>query len=300
MRASRRPVRWITLALAPILLTLGGLAPLGTSLGPEGLEAQSRATVQAARAVGTERELRVDIRYGAGSFALTPAAAGRLYQLRAHFDEEGQQVSHRYRDGHLEITTEMEGSIRLRGGFRRVSEQGELHLQIGNQVPARLFVELGAVQGELELGGIPLRQLEFTTGASDTQLRVSQPNPVEMDQAWFQVGAASFRGRGLGNLHAEQIKVDAGVGDVRLEFDGLRRNRTRLDISMGLGNLEIAVPPDVGIRLVRNGFLVSVDAPGLVRNGKVWESPQWTEAPRSVEIHLDAALGSVSVERLRP
>ncbi len=296
-RGPRRLV-WMGLALTPVLLA--GLAPVGTPLGPAKLVAQTPATVQAARDVGTERELRVDVRYGVGSFSLTPAAPGRLYQFRANFDEESRQISHRYRDGHLEITTEVEGSSRLRDGFRRSTDQGELNLRLGDRVPTRLFLELGAVQGELELGGIPLRQLEFTTGASDTNLRVSRPNPEAMDFAHFQVGAASFRGRGLGHLNAGEIKVDAGVGDVRLELDGLRRNRTRLDISMGLGNLEIAVPPEAGVRLVRNGFLVSVDAPGLVRSGNVWESPQWAEASRSVEIHLDAALGNVSVERLRP
>ncbi|TVR66540.1 MAG: hypothetical protein EA422_01770 [Gemmatimonadales bacterium] len=294
------PRRSGRLGLVLALLLLTGLAWLGTPLGAGDLEAQNRATLQATRDVGSERELRVDLQYAAGSFSLTPAAPGRLYQLRAHFDEESQRVTHRYRDGHLEIETEMEGSTRLRGGLRGVSEQSELHLRLGDRVPTRLFLELGAVQGELELGGIPLRHLEFTTGASDTQLQISRPNPVEMDRAVFTVGAASFQARGLGHLHAREIKVDAGVGDVRLELDGLRRDRTRLDLSLGLGNLEIAVPEEVGIRLVRNGFLVSMDAPGLVRSGNVWESPRWEEAQRSVEIHLDAALGSVSVERLRP
>ncbi len=281
------------LTLAFLILVSGLFLP-----GAEELGAQTPATFQAARDVGTERELTVEVQYGAGTFTLTPAAAGRLYQLRAHFDEEQQEISHRYRDGHLEIRSHVEGSTRLRGGLRRTAEHGELNFRLGNRVPVRLDLELGAVQAELELGGIPLRELSFTTGASDTRLDVSRANPVEMERARFQIGAAAFKARGLGRLNAEEIKVDAGVGDVRLELDGLLRDRTHLEVSMGLGNLEIAVPPQVGVRLTRSGFLVSMDAPDLVRNGNVWQSRNWDESRQQIEIQLGAALGSVSVETL--
>lgn len=277
------------------LVLAAGLCPAITA----DLHAQTPATLQAARDVGAERELTVEVRYGAGAFSLTPAAPGRLYQLRARFDEERQAISHRYRDGHLEIRSEAEGSSRgVRGGLRRSADHGELNLRLGDRVPVRLDLELGAVQGELELGGIPLQALNFTTGASDTRLNVSRPNPMEMEQARFQVGAAAFHARGLGHLNAREIKVDAGVGDVRIELDGILRDRTRLAVSMGLGNLEIAVPPEVGVRVTRSGFLVSMDAPGLVRRGNVWESPGWDESSRRIEIQLDAALGSISVETL--
>lgn len=291
MRVDTGVLSGLTLTL--LILLAGALLPAAVEL-----RAQTPATLQAARDVGMERELTVEVQYGAGTFSLTPAAVGRLYQLRAHFDEEQQVISHRYRDGHLEIRSRLEGSTRLRGGLRRTADHSELNLRLGDRVPVRLDLELGAVQGEMELGGIPLRDLNFTTGASDTRLDVSRPNPVAMQRARFQVGAAAFQARGLGHLNAEEIKVDAGVGDVRLELDGLLRDQTRLEISMGLGNLEIAVPPQVGVRVTRSGFLVSMDAPDLVRNGNVWQSREWDESRQRIEIRLDAALGSVSVETL--
>lgn len=163
-----------------------------------------------------------------------------------------------------------------------------------------LVMEFGAVKAELDLGGLRLRTLQLTTGASDAQLRVSDPNPIELDRAVFQVGAASFRARELGRLNARELQVDAGVGDVRLDLTGLHRPDTRVKVSMGVGSVDIEVPRGVGIELTRSTFLTSVTAPDLTRRGDTWVSPEWDRADRKVRIQVDAAFGSITVRRVAP
>ncbi len=268
-------------------------------LGLPGLqaEAQTWSDFQASRQAQAESALSVEVVYGAGHFSLHPARSDRLYQVRMRYDEESFQPIHSYQNGVLRVGTE--GSSPGRRGFRRGGDfsESEMELRLGGTVPTDLKLELGAVRSEIDLGGIRLRSVNLATGASDTRVRVSRPNPMQMDSAVIQVGAAAFEGEGLGRLRARQFKVDAGVGDVRLDFAGLERSLTRLNVSMGLGSVHITIPAGVGIRLTRSTFLTSVTAPDLTQDGEAYLSRDWDEAERQIEIQVDAAFGSVTILR---
>jgi hypothetical protein len=259
---------------------------------PSQAEAQTWSTFQVQRQVQAEQELRVDVEFGAGRFNLAPATGGELYRVRLRYDEDQFEPLHRYQNGALRIG--MEGTGRR---IPRGESESELEVRLTRDVPTDLRMSFGAVRAELDLGGLRLRNLELSTGASDAQLRVSSPNPIALGRVTLKVGAAALRARELGHLNARELRVEAGVGDVRLDFEGLQRTETRLRASMGLGSLEIRVPEGVGIRLVRSTFLTSVSAPELTRRGDAYVSPEWDRAERRIEIEVDAAFGSITIRR---
>lgn len=274
---------------------LPGALLLGAALAlPGAAEAQSWSTFQVSRQHQAEEELRVRVEYGAGTFSLMPVSeAGHLYQVQLRYDEDVFEPVHTYSDGTLHIG--VDGNDRRWGRGR---SGGELELALARGVPTDLRMEFGAVRADMDLGGLSLRELDLATGASEANLRVSSTNPLVMERARLQVGAASLQARELGRLNARRIEVEAGVGDVRLAFDDLRQSQTDLKVSMGVGSLEIRVPHGVGIHVVRSTFLTSVDAPGLTRRDDAWISPEWDEAERRIRIEIDAAFGSVSILRL--
>jgi hypothetical protein len=263
---------------------------------PSPVAAQTWSTTQYERQIRGETELRVEVEYGMGTVTLLPAEAGILYRARIRYDEEGFVPRHDFRSGILRVG--VEGSSR-RTSFRRGEQEGELTLRLSRDLPLQLKMEFGAVRSELDLGGLQLQELELATGASDTRIRVSEPNPGELEQATFKVGAAAFVATDLGRLNAREINVEAGVGDVRLELGGLTRSRTRVQAKMGLGSLEIRVPDTAGVRMTRSTFLSSVNAPGLERTGNAYVSPNWDRAEIQVEIHVESAFGSVSILPIR-
>jgi hypothetical protein len=175
-----------------------------------------------------------------------------------------------------------------------------MELTLTNRIPLDLTLDLGAVRADLDLGGLRLTSLAIHTGASDGDLRVSSPNSEEMESVELQVGAASFRARDLGNLNAAEISLEGGVGDFRLDLNGLRRAETRVDVKMGLGSLEIRIPREAGVRLERDSFLTSLNAPGLDRQDGAYLSSNWDQAAIRVDISVNAALGSISIVRFDP
>jgi hypothetical protein len=233
----------------------------------------------------------VSVEYGAGEFSVRPMDTGLLYRMSLEYDEDRYEPVAEYDEHRLEVGVES-----IRGGMgRRNRDGGRLDLELARGVPMDLDLEFGAVQADVDLGGLALTGLELSTGASQSTIDVSEPSTASMEVARFEVGAAEFDARRLGNLSAARIEVDAGVGSITLWLDGEWRQDARVAIDMGLGSLELRVPEGLGLELRKDSFLTSLDSEGLVKRGDVYQSLDWNEAARKVTVDLDAAFGSVKV-----
>lgn len=260
-------------------------------MAPEDGDAQSWRTVNTSRQLAGEENIDVQVRYGAGRFNVRPAEEGNaLYRMRLRYDEDTLQPLTEYRDGRLQLGVENGG-----GTIMGRTGSGEMDLSLTRSVPMDLKMEFGAVRADLDLGGMALRTLELTTGASEAALDIPQPNRVRMTKASMEIGAASFDARNLGNLNADRIDISAGVGEVKLNFDGAWNGDTEVEVGMGLGSLELAFPRGLGVRIERSTFLTSFDSQGLVRRGDAYFSENWNEAEHRVTIAIEAAFGSIKV-----
>ncbi|HUF77198.1 MAG TPA: hypothetical protein VMM35_13010 [Longimicrobiales bacterium] len=259
------------------------------------LAAQSMRTVTMSRQLTGDDEVRVSVEYGAGRFSVRSLDDGLLYRMNLTYDEDAFEPVAEYTDNRLDLGIES-----IRGArFRDRGEGSELVLELARGIPMRLDLEFGAVRADIDLGGLELTALELSTGASQSTIDVSEPNRGRIETARFEVGAAEFDARHLGNLNAERIQVDAGVGALTLWLDGEWQRDARVSIDMGLGALELRVPEGLGLQLRKDSFLTSLDSEGLVKRGDNYESLDWEDADRRITVDLDAAFGSVKVVWVR-
>ena len=254
------------------------------------LEAQSWRTVTTSRRLDGEDALDVSVRYGAGRFTVHPARTGILYRSQLRYDEDVFAFHSEFSGRSLQLG--LEGIRRA-----RIAKQsgGELDLELTGAVPIDLDLEFGAVRADIDLGGLSLTRLSVRTGASETLLDVSLPNPSAMDRAEFKVGAADFTARHLGNLNARHIDVSAGVGDLTIDLSGDWRQDADVDVKVGLGSLELRLPQGVGVKLQRKTMLTSVDTDGLVERGDAFYSTDWDRAERRLTVRIEAAFGKVAI-----
>ena len=248
------------------------------------------------RQLSGESGMQVRVRYGAGRLSIRPAEAGALYRMHLRYDEETFEPVARYDENRLELGIE---SIRNHIDWPRNRDSGEMDLSLARNVPMDLDLEFGAVRAVLDLGGLQMTGLEISTGASESRIEISEPNPIRMDVASFEAGAADFHVRDLGNLNADKITVDAGVGNIVLSFTGAWQGDADVSVDMGLGALELRFPEGLGVRLVKNTFLTSLDSEGLVKRGDSYYAVDWDEAERQVTVTVDAAFGSIDVVWVR-
>jgi hypothetical protein len=265
-------------------------------LAPSLLAGQSWRTVTMSRQLQDNDAVRVFIDYGAGRLKVRSTDEGLLYRMNLRYDEDAFEPIEDFSGNRLRLGVESVG----RGmKFGKRKQSGEMELELARGVPMDLDLEFGAVRADVDLGGLALTDLDLSTGASESTVDMSEPNSSEMDTARFEVGAARFTARHLGNLAARRIEVDAGIGEVTLWLNGRWPRDAELSIDMGLGALELRVPEGLGIRIRKDSFLTSFDSEGLVKRGDAYYSLDWDDASRKISIDLDAAFGSVKVVWLR-
>ena len=174
---------------------------------------------------------------------------------------------------------------------------GELHLDLSPTVPVDLSLELGAVEADLDLSGLRVDQLRVESGASEAEVRFDKPNADRMRSLDLRVGAAGLRALRLGNANAGEVRVQAGIGDVDLDFGGAWLQDVALSVQVALGDVELHVPRDVGVRLEVQRLLASVDAGDLVKRGDAYYSDNWDRATRRLRITSKTTFGSLRFDR---
>ncbi len=277
--------------MIPIARALPALVLLVPSL----LHASQMRTATWSRQITDEEMLRVRVEFGAGELTLRPGEPSLLYRATYDFDERSVRPELSYDRGRLEVGMEGTGNRRFRLGD---GSHNALNLALSTGVPIDLGIDFGAGEADLDLSGIAIRRLEVNTGASESRIRVDEPNPEPMSAAIINVGAADFSLRGLGNLNASRVELHAGMGSVTLDLDGAWQADARLEVDMGLGALKIRVPEGLGARIRLDNVLTTIQADGFEREGREYLSPNWERAARKVEMEISAALGSVEIERI--
>lgn len=258
---------------------------------PGFLPAQDWRTLARGREYAGEDALQVDLEYGAGRLVIAPAGKGVLYRASLRYDADLFHPAMDYGSNRLHIGL---GDGEIKG--RKNMKGGQLDLRLGPETPLDVALKFGAAEAKLELGGLRVRNLNVSTGASATVLSFSKPNLVPCERVEFEVGAAKFEVLGLGNLNARELEVSGGVGEVMLDFSGSWRSDLNAKVHMGLGALTLRVPNGLGVRVQKDGMLAGFDSQGLIKRGNVYYSEGYERAKRKLTVELNAAFGSIKVE----
>jgi hypothetical protein len=244
-----------------------------------------------------ETRLNARVEYGAGSLRLEPGQPGELYRMNLSYDE----------DRFVPVSDFDPSSSTVVLGLRAAGEGG-VRVVSGNQLrqlatvaispraDLALDLSLGAVDADVELGGLRISDLDLKTGASRATVRFSRPNGMRCRHAGFSAGAAEVSILGLGNSRCDEIDFEGGMGTMLLDFSGVWSSSAHVEVKMAVGEITLRLPKRVGVRLAMDKFLTSFEAAGLLRRGDSFVSPNYDSAERRLSIDLTTAMGGVNVE----
>lgn len=271
------------------LTAIGALAALGSPV-----DAQSWRTITSARQLWGTEPVTVHVEYGAGHLEIASADRATLYRMEMRYDE-----------GHFSpITSFDEGSRTLRLGVKgkegrrgiKMKEGSKSTISLTREVPMNLELNFGAGEADIDLGGMRLRRLELSTGASETKVRFDSPNPIRADRVEIHSGAADLKVYGLGNARAGEIDFQGGVGATLLDFTGAWQGSSTATVKMGIGSVTLRFPRDLGVRIEKSSFLTSFEADGMVKRDGAFFSRNWDTAKNRLTLDVEAALGSIEVD----
>lgn len=270
---------------------LGGVA-LGALLTGGALEAQERTLTSSRQLQGSE-PMRVEVEAGAGELHVEPLdEQDLLYQMELRYDERRATPLTEFDSASRTLRLGLRGR---QGHSGRGREASNTEVELTREVPIDLALRFGAGEASFDLGGLRVRRLSVETGASETMLRVDEPNRERATLVEMKAGASEFEAAGLGNLRAERYLFEGGVGMATLDFGGVWDADATAEIRMGMGALVLRFPRSVGVRIDRSAFLSRFEGDGFSRRDGQEVSDNWDSARHHLTIDLDAALGSVEV-----
>jgi Cell wall-active antibiotics response 4TMS YvqF len=270
---------------------------LALCLGAGSASAQDLRAFTTFRQLHGETRLRAELDYLAGGLRVAPGRATELYRMDASYDAARYLPTSDFdaARGAVSLGLQPAGDGGIRVVSRRQLRQ-DANVAFAPTVDLDLDITLGAVDADLELGGLSLSELTMQAGASQAVVRFSQPNRSRCRSAQITAGAAEVTMLGLGNSRCDRIDFEGGMGKVTLDFAGAWTSSSRVEVKMALGELTLRLPRRVGVRIALDRFLASFEPAGLVRSGDGFESPGYERAERQLDIAVTTAVGGVQVE----
>ncbi len=262
-------------------------------------QAQDYRTTSGSRQRRGESELSAQVEFAVGELRVVPGTAGTLYRYDLVYDADhfDPVASYNPETHRLRLGVDGRGRADIHRRDRERWRQ-RLDLSLSPATPLSIELAFGAGTADVELGGLSLTDVALKGGASETTIRVSQPNRVTCRFFTMEVGAIDLTTEKLGNARCQRIELKGGAGSVLLDLTGEWAEGTtaQVDIAIGLGSVTLRLPESVGVEADVERFLVNFDRSGLLRRGANYYSASWDTAKTKLRINLKAALGDIQVE----
>jgi hypothetical protein len=247
-------------------------------------------------AEGADR-LEVELDFGAGELLIMPEDIEEAAKLDIYYTPRWVRYDIDYQKrgetGHLFLETSH------RGKSVHSDSENEWRLVLSNRYRTRLEMDIGACETEIDLGGIPLTELQIDMGASSGVIDFSRPNPERLRELDIEAGASSLEITNLANANAEEMSFSIGAASCELDLRGDLRGVSDIDLEVGVGSVDIIVQRGLAVRVESDdGWFSSVDFHGMdlyeTRDG-VWETDNFDDARDRLTIRADVAMGSIDI-----
>jgi hypothetical protein len=145
------------------------------------------------------------------------------------------------------------------------------HLTVPTSTIDDLRLSVNAGDGDVDLAGAQVRSLAIAGSA--TQLT------VDLSRAVVSTLSVTLR---LGGL-----SLSLPDADLAADFD------------VTVGQIDVCVPPDVGLHVRRESQLGEITYEGFEQHAAEWQSPGYTQAPFHVDLNVRPSLGGIAFNPIR-
>ncbi|MBC8215222.1 MAG: hypothetical protein H8E64_01760 [Candidatus Marinimicrobia bacterium] len=176
--------------------------------------------------------------------------------------------------------------------------KNDIDFLLPSTVPTELELDFGLGSAHLDFTGIRLSSLDIDCGLSDVFMTVSDQNPIRCKKVQLSNGLGDIDIRQLGNLRAENIDIEVGLGSASIDFRGQQIYDMNVDIEIGLGAMDIILPENTNIRIeIYDNFLSSVEIRDMVKkDDSHWVSPDWKAGRPTIRMSVEIGLGSIDID----
>ena len=135
----------------------------------------------------------------------------------------------------------------------------------------------------------------FNSSSDDDAVQVRLNPEVNWDLS-FSLGAADAK-LDLSAFKVSRLALECGVSSVTLRLGMPANQVSQVELEGGLASIELELPKDAGCRIGSEASLSSLKTSGFVKKGRFYESENYAEADKKIEIDIDSGLSSIDISR---
>ncbi len=165
---------------------------------------------------------------------------------------------------------------------------------------ARMDIEASINAGKIvmQLGDLNLGHFLLTSWAGEVLLDFDEPNRREIDRLEIDVKLGSMKISRLGNARFKEARISSELGQMMVDFSGIKMPRSRAKIDLKIGKIKLLIPKEVGVKMKVSKFLFlsAIDCPRwFVKKGSYYYSRNDDEE-NTFFLSVLSGIGKLSVE----
>jgi hypothetical protein len=220
--------------------------------------------------LGDAESVEVEIEMGAGELDVS-GGASELLDATFTYNVEELNPEATFSNGKLVVRHDdvKEGIGTL---FDLDDYRNEWDLRLNEDVPMEMSIDLGAGRSSLAVGGLALTSLAINAGAGDVDLDVS------------------------GSQSLTTLDFNMGAGEITLDLTGEWQDDLAATIKGGVGEMNLRLPSDVGVRVNVDTGVGSVDISGLTKDGDIYTNDAYGDSDVTLRIDIDGGVGQINLD----
>jgi hypothetical protein len=220
--------------------------------------------------LGDAESVEVEIEMGAGELDVS-GGASELLDATFTYNVEELNPEATFSNGKLVVRHDdvKEGIGTL---FDLDDYRNEWDLRLNEDVPMEMSIDLGAGRSSLAVGGLALTSLVVNAGAGNVDLDVS------------------------GSQSLTTLDFNMGAGEITLDLTGEWQDDLAATIKGGVGEMNLRLPSDVGVRVNVDTGVGSVDISGLTKDGDIYTNDAYGDSDVTLRIDIDGGVGQINLD----
>ncbi|MCK5075752.1 MAG: hypothetical protein KAR38_05220 [Calditrichia bacterium] len=177
-----------------------------------------------------------------------------------------------------------------------MSGENKWDITLSSDVIFAIDISTGGSKNIFNFDEAKIQYLKMEIGAAKSFITFNEPNSVEMEELVINGGASKIECNKLANSRAKSINVETGVGSCKLDFSGKLQNNITIEISNGVGLIDLLIPEDAGAMIkVSSSFLSKFICKDYKNISGVYYSKNYSSSKHHLNFFIDNALGTVKV-----
>jgi len=261
----------------------------------QGVLAQRTERFQERYNVVPNEVLYVDVDIDAAEVDFKKSSEPGVAQLSVIYDVEEFEVFADYekRRSRLDITFDKRG-----WGEHDSNKTADVLIELPTEVEIDLRAKIKAGEIDVDFGGLSLKALDFTTWAGEVVIDFSEPNKTTLEDLRINTKIGETDVVRLGNARFRDAEINGGIGEMKIDLEGVLLPESRADIDLDIGETKISLPEKSGVKLNVSKFLFlsNVEIPHDFRqSGRYYYSKNYDQAQQILDLNISPGLGELRI-----